>query len=137
MEIPGRDKGIIPVEKIRDYLLSHEHPIGKFKAKFFYGLGYSRQNWKALSEEVYRILRQGNVMKYVILDTVVLNKDIAEHGLKAGDVGAIVEIYEPDGIEVEFVAGSGATQALLTLKMCIQFPVGKFCRFVFWMLRNC
>jgi len=63
MEIPGRDKGIIPVEKIRDYLLAHEHPIGKFKAKFFYGLGYYRQNWKALAEDVDRILRQGSVTK--------------------------------------------------------------------------
>jgi len=54
-------------------------------------------------------------MKLSALDTVVLNKDISEKGLKSGDVGAIVEVYEPDGVEVEFVAGSGATQALVTL----------------------
>lgn len=29
----------------------------------------------------------------------------------------VVELYEPDGIEVEFVTGSGKTQALLTLKL--------------------
>ncbi len=62
-------------------------------------------------------------MKYTVLDTVVLNKDIPEHGLKAGDVGAIVEIYEPDGIEVEFVTGSGATQALLTLNIKDVHPI--------------
>ncbi len=56
-------------------------------------------------------------MKLSILDMVVLNKDMPEYGLSAGDVGTVVEIYMPDGIEVEFVAGSGQTQALLTLNI--------------------
>lgn len=42
-----------------------------------------------------------------VLDTVVLQKDFAEYGLKRGDVGAVVEMYVPDGIEVEFVTSSG------------------------------
>lgn len=54
-------------------------------------------------------------MEYSSLDTVVLNRDLPEHGLKVGDLGTIVEIYEPDGIEVEFVTASGRTGALLTL----------------------
>jgi hypothetical protein len=49
------------------------------------------------------------------LDTVVLNRDLPEHGLKRGDLGAIVEIYGPVGVEVEFVLASGRTVALLTL----------------------
>ena len=56
-------------------------------------------------------------MDYSTLDTVVLNRDLPEHGLKVGDLGTIVEIYEPDGIEVEFVMASGRTSALLTLKV--------------------
>ena len=55
-------------------------------------------------------------MKINILDTVVLEKNLPKHGLKKGDVGAVVEIYKPDGVEVEFVTGSGRTQALITLK---------------------
>jgi hypothetical protein len=54
-------------------------------------------------------------MRYKILDTVVLQKDLPEHGLCKGDLGAVVEVYEPDGVEVEFVTASGKTQALLTL----------------------
>ncbi len=50
------------------------------------------------------------------LDTVVLLRDIPEAGLKAGDLGAIVGVYAPDGLEVEFVTASGRTQALLTLR---------------------
>jgi hypothetical protein len=49
------------------------------------------------------------------LDTVVLTKDLPEHKLKQGDVGAVVEVYSPDGLEVEFVTGSGHTEALVTL----------------------
>ena len=54
-------------------------------------------------------------MKYQLLDTVVLDRDLPEHGLCLGDLGAVVEIYDPDGIEVEFVRASGRTQALVTL----------------------
>jgi Domain of unknown function (DUF4926) len=56
-------------------------------------------------------------MNYSTLETVVLNRDLPEHGLKIGDLGTIVEIYEPDGIEVEFVTASGRTGALLTLNV--------------------
>ncbi len=50
-----------------------------------------------------------------LLDTVALTHDIAEAGLRRGDLGAVVEILAPDVFEVEFVAASGRTQALLTL----------------------
>jgi hypothetical protein len=50
------------------------------------------------------------------LDVVVLNTDLPAQGLKRGDLGAVVEIYGPDAIDVEFVAASGRTQALVTLK---------------------
>ena len=54
-------------------------------------------------------------MTIKLLDTVVLTKELPEHKLKRGDVGAVVEVYSPDGFEVEFVTGSGHTQALVTL----------------------
>jgi hypothetical protein len=54
-------------------------------------------------------------MTYQVLDTVVLARDVDEHGLRKGDLGAVVEVYEPDGLEVEFVTASGRTAALLTL----------------------
>lgn len=50
------------------------------------------------------------------LDTVVLTHDVEEHGLIAGDIGAVVHCYgEGDAYEVEFVTGEGKTVALLTL----------------------
>ncbi len=52
---------------------------------------------------------------FKLLDTVVLTHDIPASGLRRGDLGAVVELLAPDALEVEFVAGSGRTQALLTL----------------------
>ena len=54
-------------------------------------------------------------MTYRVLDTIVLDRDLPEHGLRKGDLGSVVEVYEPDGLEVEFVTASGRSAALLTL----------------------
>ena len=63
-------------------------------------------------------------MTYRILDTIVLDRDLPNHGLRKGDLGAGVEVYEPDGLEVEFVTASGRTAALLTLNTRDVRPVG-------------
>ena len=52
---------------------------------------------------------------FKLLDTVALTHDIPAAGLRRGDLGAIVEVLASDAMEVEFVAASGRTQALLTL----------------------
>jgi hypothetical protein len=55
-------------------------------------------------------------MTFKLLDTVVLERDLPDVGLRRGDLGAVVEVYDPGGLEVEFVAASGWTQALVTLR---------------------
>ena len=59
------------------------------------------------------------------LATVILLKDIPNQGLRKGDLGAVVEVYEPDTLEVEFVIGTGKTQALVTLKMADVQPIDR------------
>jgi len=54
-------------------------------------------------------------MAFEKLQTVVLERDLSEHGLRAGDLGAIVETYGPGELEVEFVAASGLTRAVVSL----------------------
>ena len=54
-------------------------------------------------------------MSFQELETVVLDRDLPEHGLRRGDLGAIVQVYEPDHYEVEFVTAAGRTQAVVTL----------------------
>ncbi len=62
-------------------------------------------------------------MMYKVLDTVVLDRDFPGHGLRSGDLGAVVRVYDPDGLEVEFVTASGKTQALVTLHVKDVRPV--------------
>ncbi|HBQ50886.1 DUF4926 domain-containing protein [Candidatus Daviesbacteria bacterium RIFCSPLOWO2_01_FULL_38_10] len=50
------------------------------------------------------------------LNTVVLKSDIKEYGLKKGDVGTVVHVYDNDkALEVEFIAATGKTIAVVTL----------------------
>ncbi len=50
------------------------------------------------------------------LDTVVLTHDFSGHGLKKGDIGAVVHVSSDQAnYEVEFVTAMGKTLALLTL----------------------
>jgi hypothetical protein len=50
-----------------------------------------------------------------LLDVVALLQDLPELGLIRGQVGTIVELYEPDVFEVEFIDSTGRTYALETL----------------------
>ncbi len=54
-------------------------------------------------------------MRFKTLDVVVLERDLQDHGLRKGDLGAVVQTYEPDGLEVEFVMAAGRTKAVVTL----------------------
>jgi len=75
MKIPNYENALIPVEKIRDYLLSRLHPIGKAKATFFNNIGYYQENLDLLIEDLYFIVKHNEVqdiikssfgMKYII-----------------------------------------------------------------------
>ena len=49
-------------------------------------------------------------------DCVVLTQDIAEEGLKAGDIGTVVHIHQKGaGYEVEFMTLAGETVAVVSL----------------------
>ncbi|HWY88869.1 MAG TPA: DUF4926 domain-containing protein [Gemmataceae bacterium] len=59
------------------------------------------------------------------LDTVVLTHDLDKHGLKKGDIGAVVHVGpQAKSFEVEFVSGDGTTIAVLTLSEQDIRPVG-------------
>ncbi len=50
------------------------------------------------------------------LDLVILECDLAQHGLTRGDVGTVVLVHEGGaGYEVEFTALDGETIAVVTL----------------------
>lgn len=57
MRLPNANKAIIPPEKLRDYILSFTHPVGKFKAAFFQNLGYNSDNWQQLEADIRSIIK--------------------------------------------------------------------------------
>lgn len=48
--------------KILDYLLSTDHPIGADKAAFFTSIGYSREDWTRLRDDLMLMCEQGEVV---------------------------------------------------------------------------
>jgi hypothetical protein len=54
VNIPGAERAVVDPSKIRDYLLSESHPVGRFKASFFIALGYSAAAWEVLAVDLQR-----------------------------------------------------------------------------------
>ena len=51
--LPNADFALIPMEKLRDYVLNPEHPIGKHKAAVFQSvLGLTSDNAEELAEAI-------------------------------------------------------------------------------------
>jgi hypothetical protein len=58
-------------------------------------------------------------------DSVVLQRDLPEHGLKSGDVGTVVMLHASDGYEVEFIALDGETLAVTSLAVNEVRPIAR------------
>ncbi len=56
MKLPNFENAIVPPEKLRDYILSSAHPIGRFKSVFFRGLGYSAETYERLESDIRALL---------------------------------------------------------------------------------
>ena len=54
LRLPNVEKAVIDSEKLRDYLLSLSHPVGRFKAAFFSSLGYTQEDWRQLEADLRR-----------------------------------------------------------------------------------
>jgi len=59
MLLPGSEHAVVDNAKVRDYLLSHEHAVGRFKAVFFEALGYSRAGWQRLRRDLLELCQTG------------------------------------------------------------------------------
>lgn len=90
MALLNRNVAAIPAEKLRDYLLSSTHPIGRYKATFFRALGYDPNNWQVLADDLRSLL---------LLNAEQLN--VTEYGRKYATTGSITG---PNGRLAEIVA---------------------------------
>ena len=56
MELPNAAAATIAPEKLREYLLSPSHPIGRYKAALFRLYGYGQDRWEVLENDIRSIL---------------------------------------------------------------------------------
>ena len=55
--------------------------------------------------------------KAQLLDIVAVLSSAGESDVEVGDVGTVVELLPPDGLEVEFLDRDGRTRCVATLSM--------------------
>ena len=83
---------VIPAQKLRDYLLSTTHPIGRYKAAFSIGLGYTSE----ASEVLERDLRDLLLRPVEMLEATEYGQRFSTHGElngPAGRVAAVVAVW--------------------------------------------
>jgi len=56
VRLPKPENALLPPEKVRDYLLSESHPIGRYKSAVFRSLGYEARIWQVLAEDLRKLL---------------------------------------------------------------------------------
>jgi hypothetical protein len=75
MPIPNADSAYVPAEKLTDYLLNENHPVGGSKAKWFRALGYDTANKMLLEQALLNLVRSSEdyaqkssalVTKYIV-----------------------------------------------------------------------
>ena len=52
VKLPFAERAIVDASKVRDYLLSPEHPVGRFKARVFGAAGYDQRDWSRLQRDI-------------------------------------------------------------------------------------
>lgn len=60
MKLPRAEDALIPIEKVRDYLLSAANPRTRGKAAFFQALGFDPAQWQVLRDVLLQIAQAGN-----------------------------------------------------------------------------
>jgi hypothetical protein len=59
VKLPDAEDAQIEPAKLRDYLLSSTHPIGRFKYRFFSRLGYTSGQWRRLEADLRELAVTG------------------------------------------------------------------------------
>ena len=62
MQLPNAEQAVVDEAKIRAYLLSSEHPVGRFKAAFFRGLGFESGDWPLLQSALVVHAKTGEAL---------------------------------------------------------------------------
>lgn len=59
MKLPNGEQAIIDERRVREYLLSASHPVGRFKLKFFAGIGFGPDCWRPFIAALAELAEKG------------------------------------------------------------------------------
>jgi uncharacterized protein DUF6883 len=59
MKLPNAAKAIVDERKVREYLLSPSHTVGRFKARFFGSIGFPPEAWLVFVTALQRLAAEG------------------------------------------------------------------------------
>ncbi len=88
MKLPESSNAVIAEEKITKYLLSPDHPTGRFKAQYFQSCGFDISNWKHLEFALRELLKE----EAELLETTDWGEKYAIRGEISGPSGNSVRI---------------------------------------------
>lgn len=57
MPFPDAERAVVTEEKVCDYLLNPNHPVGGPKAAWFASIGYGIDNWQDLADDLLLLAR--------------------------------------------------------------------------------
>jgi hypothetical protein len=63
MKLPNAERAVIDEDKVRNYLLSRTHPIGRFKASFFARAGFGPSDWQHLILQLRSLATRGQAVQ--------------------------------------------------------------------------
>lgn len=61
MKLPFGERAYVSPSKVRDYLLSRTHPVGRWKARVFLAVGFNETNASELEEALLSLARRQDV----------------------------------------------------------------------------
>jgi hypothetical protein len=85
VKLPGADRVRIDEIKIRGYLLSKIHPVGRFKARVFAALGFDDNSVEGFVSELRRIAAEGEVAE---AEDAEFGRKYTVPGVLAGPAGS-------------------------------------------------
>ncbi len=103
MKLPHGNRAVVDEQKVREYLLSESHPVGRFKAAFFRGLGFGRENWQEFRDAILPLAADGDAVE----------EESSEYGQKYRIVGEIVGPNSAAEVVTVWILRSGADRPSL------------------------
>lgn len=66
MSLPNASEAYVPLTKLKDYLISEKHPVGRSKARFFRSIGFNETNISQLEQELLTIAQAGQLKEVIV-----------------------------------------------------------------------